>query len=375
MGVESIRPWARSSLHGTALVKNLQRESNEGTMLTSPNIFTLSATPYGPEDRFTGHLAYLFHNVPAIGQEWLNHLRGGVKPDTFEDAGKHAAGNSQDMPDFLIVGAHEDVICEHKLGAPLGPTQLERYCSFAGKRDKPTRVAFVTGAVSEVPSCLLEEENYLRPCDGVLHYFRWEELYPIVSAHPERLAREFSGYMQQLGFRPCDTREWADLFTNAARVNDFAPQWAHTIDYFKKMGAKTVYHRVTVPAIQIKKARPWLSLLYLKPVPLPLTPTDAMLGPFISASVALDRSSPYWAAFSGPEVLLVDTPYRVLSRPVPDGPIAWCREYIASLDAVVSADPEVMRQKLLEFAQIVFNDAVSKGEGEIPATLWVGGSA
>jgi hypothetical protein len=342
-------------------------------MRKSPNIFAVSATPYGPEDKFTGHLAYLVDNIPEIGQAWLDHLREGIEPDTFENAGKHADGTSQDMPDFLIRGRREDVICEHKLGAPLGPNQLERYLAFAKQRARSTRLALVSGGDAIVPTALIAPPEYLRPRHGAQPSFHWEELYPMVAGRPERLAKEFTAYMEQLGLRPCDTQEWSDLFSNPRRIDDFVPQWADTIAYFKTKGASIVRHKTATPSIQIRDARPWLPQFYLKPVPRPLTPTDTLRGPFISASVAVGLTSPIRLRFGGPETFLTETQLQVLSRPVPlakgkNPAIAWCREYIAPLDAVVSADPTSMRKKLLEFAQIAFDDAVAIGEASFTAS-------
>jgi hypothetical protein len=312
----------------------------------------------------------LFDNVPELGQAWLDHLRASGTPDRFLAAGKHAEGTSSDMPDFLIRGIREDVICEHKLGAPLGPMQLERYLEFARRRERWTRLALITGSLTEVPPSVLAAADYLKPAGADRPYFRWEELYPIVAARSERLAQEFTSYMEQLGLRPCDTREWSDLFTNSDRVADFAPQWSEVIEHFRRLGAGIVHYTVKAPAVLIKDARPWLFQFYLKPVPRALAAVDTMPGPYITALVAVDPNSGLRPAFDAPETLLYDAAMPVLSRPVlPDvvgsRGAGWCREYLARLDDVVSADQSIMRDKLLQFAVTAFSDVISLG-GELP---------
>lgn len=270
------------------------------------------------------------------------------------------------MPDFLIRGTREDVICEHKLGAPLGPMQLERYLEFARRRERPTRLALITGCATEIPLSVLAAGDYLRPAGAERPYFRWEELYPIVAARPERLAREFTAYMEHLGFRPCDTREWSDLFTNPNRVANFAPQWGAVIEHFRRMGAGIVHYTVKAPAVLIKVARPWLPQFYLKPVPRPLVAAEAMRGPYITALVAVDTGSELRKAFDAPETLVHGTAMHVLSRPVlaemaGSRGSGWCREYLARLDDVVSSDPALMRERLLQFALAAFSDVVLIG--------------
>jgi hypothetical protein len=334
--------------------------------VSSLNIFSHSATPYGPEDKFTGHLAYLFQNIPALGQEWLNHLRsrGGLEPDTFESAGKHADGIRTSMPDFLMHGVREDILCEHKLDAPLGPQQLERYLDFARGRGRKTRLALVTGSVAYVPSALLLDGDYVRPNEGPLGYFRWEEFYPIVASRSEGLAREFTIYMEELGLRPCDTREWSDLFTNPARANDFAPQWADVARHFKTLGATVIRYKSRTPALLIKGPQSWLRQLYLKPVPRTSGKVESMRGPYLSARVAIDGDQASQAVLAAPERQLVGTAINVLSRPAARvrGEGDWSREYLTPLDVVVSAEPEIMRKRLLDFATVAFHDVMTLAE-------------
>ncbi len=249
------------------------------------NIFIHSAKDYGPEDKFTGHLSYLLNNHREIGQAWLDHLRAGTEGDTFRSAKKHAYGNSENMPNFVIVGDREDVICEHKLDAPLGHNQLERYLTECSQRGRTSRLALVSATgPHDISPAVKASGAYLRPTDRGRDYFRWEDLYPIVSQYEnDRLAWEFRGYMEYHGLRPSDIRQWTDLFTNPERMKDFAPQWADTIAHFASAGVKITKYKKKAPAVLFQGLRPWLTHLYLKPSARPLTPTSEMRAGRLSA--------------------------------------------------------------------------------------------
>jgi hypothetical protein len=340
----------------------------EAQMTRRPNIFRSSAASYGPEDRFTANLEYLFFRLPDIGRQWFHHLldRAGREVETFVAATKHGEGTKHDQPDFLMQGGNIDLLCEHKLGAPLGSMQLERYLAHAGNRGRNTALAFVAAGACPVPENVRVHPLYLCPKGGAQPHFSWDELYPIVASSEEVLALEFREYMEGLGLRPCETEHWRDLFFNAARYRDFAAQWKETIAYFESMGATTVLREARSPGLEVRDARPWLRQFYLKPVSAPTTPFSVpMAGPFVRASVGLYNTRQEISAFEGPGEMLANMPFPVFSAPARSSAgerVILCREYFAPLDAISSPNSEVMRERLLEFARATFDHAVALGE-------------
>jgi hypothetical protein len=205
----------------------------------------------------------------------------------------------------------------------------------------------------------------------VLAHFRWEEFYPLVAARPERLAREFAAYMaEDLGLRPCRTDSWADLLTNPSRREDFLPQWTQVVAYFRAMGAVTVTRKTSL-GLEVRNPLPWLRLFYLKPMARLDESTTALPGPPIRAAVFLDLADPKREVFREPGRFLDGTSFPVYSRPMAQEGTEWdptlvgCREYLAPLDAVLSADPDVIRRQLLEFARIAFDDVERQTTGVV----------
>lgn len=336
----------------------------------STNIFQIShATGYGPEDRFTAHLGYLLENVPQVGQAWVDHLlaKSGRTSDRFLGARKHADGDRQDQPDFLIVCEREDILCEHKLDACLGPQQLERYLARAKRKAKATSLAFISSAEAEIPTDVVSDFNYLRPIAERRPYFLWEELYPIVADRSERLCNEFAAYMAEIGLRPVAHPDWSELFRTSRLSKDFAEHWDETERYFQGQDMKTHIGRSNSPGMEVIGALPWLRQFYLKPVRRSAARTASGGGPFITASVCVRAEQGTARAFEGSEFEL-DGDGSIVSAPGPlaglksDSEAIWCREYRKPLDDVVSSDSIEMRRRLLDFARTSFEDARKRGD-------------
>jgi hypothetical protein len=119
----------------------------------SVNIFRISSTPYGPEDKAHGAPRLLVRQRTR-GRTTLarsSTLQCRVRARSIRARGQACRWGSGQSARFLDTGAREDVLCEHKLDAPLGERQLERYLEFARRRSRergrPIRVALVTGAL------------------------------------------------------------------------------------------------------------------------------------------------------------------------------------------------------------------------------------
>jgi hypothetical protein len=87
--------------------------------------------------------------------------------------------NSSDYPDMIIETPQLNIICEHKVGAPLGNRQLERYLSIVlaeeQRTKKPHRLALIARDIVSIPGEVLQHAHYLKPERSA--HFRWRDIY------------------------------------------------------------------------------------------------------------------------------------------------------------------------------------------------------
>ncbi len=148
------------------------------------------------EDYFTAAFECVLNYLPALGQEIVDFLMTatGKESSKFVKAIDHPYFEGyQCYPDLLLVCENFDIICEHKLQAPLRNGQIESYLEIARKQKKPTYLALISNRQQLVPQPVKQSLEYLSSNDKP--YFHWQDLYPIVANHPERLAQDFKELM------------------------------------------------------------------------------------------------------------------------------------------------------------------------------------
>lgn len=323
------------------------------------NVFRISPE-LGPEDRFTAHLQYLLDCLPEIGQVWADYLltQAGKAASRFVRAVDHPPSSFEDRPDFLLECEDVDIVCEHKLGSALGRRQLERYLVLPSSR--PSYVTLISSGILAVPEEVRASAWYLAPTgDGLVHY-RWDELYPLIASRPERLARDFAEYMDELGMRPLSAGSWSDLFRSRSRAEEFAEQLRLVISHFKQIGAVCSLDQGRL-GLKIQRPERWLPLMHLGASRTVNAPEPALGGPYLRAAMYVYASDPRRQAFEVPATRLEFGGGTILSRPAnevaswsPDR--IWVRQYLTSLESVLSADAVVMRDRLREFAIRAFED-------------------
>lgn len=331
------------------------------------NIFRVSPR-LGSEDRFTAHLHYLLDSVPEIGQAWADHLltQAGKPSAKFVRGVDHPAYSLEDRPDFQLECETVNIVCEHKVGSALGARQLERYLELRGP--KPTYLALVSSGVLAVPEAVRASEGYLRPVGSALVHYRWDELYPLVAARPERLARDFAEYMEELGMRPLAGGSWSDLFVSESRAEEFGDQWALVRSHFRQLGAICKVDQ-TRRGLQIQYPEPWMPLLHVAARANLDLPEPTLAGPYLRASLYVHVNDPHRTAFGAPSTWLKFGGGSILSRPA-DLIADWSpdrirvRQYLTSLENALSADTVIMRDRLHDFSVRVFEDAKAlRGNG------------
>jgi hypothetical protein len=230
--------------------------------LDTTNIFRIGTSDLGPEDRFTAFLHYLVESLPSVGQGMVDLIcrKSGLAPATFQMSVDHPEGDAESKPDFMLSCKEFDILCEHKLDSDLGDRQLERYIGLPKKR--PTHLVLITNRSHVISQDVVQSAHYLRPKDSPTLYFHWEDFYPIIATHRERLAQDFVTYMRDLGMAPCPLPgDWADLFHRREVADGFYDATKDMRTYFEKMGAQCKADPSRL-GLQVKHPSNWLHLLY-----------------------------------------------------------------------------------------------------------------
>lgn len=254
------------------------------------NIFRIAATPLGPEDKFTAFLHYLIQNIPSIGQGIVDEIckRAGIAPAKFEKAIDHPTGDDENRPDFMLSCKEFDILCEHKLDSELGNRQLERYLCLPQSR--PTHVVLITSRRHALSQEVLQSNSYLRPKDIDPPFFFWEDFYPVIASHNERLAQDFTAYMCELGMAPCPLPgEWERLFHDPLVAEKFYDTTKEMRFYFTQMGAQCNADPTRL-GFQVKYPRDWLHLLYFHVSKTAKSTAASIESPYLIASAFVQKN-------------------------------------------------------------------------------------
>lgn len=319
------------------------------------NIFLLHSG-LGVEDRFTAGWHYLIDSYPDIGQAVVDVLlqAAGHRSATFLHAEDHPVGTSEDRPDFLLHCDTIDIICEHKLASPLGHRQLQRYLALP--RPRPFVVALITNSACVIPPEVLATPAYLRPVAGQVPYTRWQDVYPIIAAHPSRLARDFAAYMRTLGMQPWTVEEWTGLFTDATTARAWHEQWSDVRAFFAQRGA-SCRRDVDYRGLQVQQLYPWLQLVYFDIAEAAVPPEQRLDGPFVRARVYVKIDSPAVALSDAPMEELQIGGVRLVTRPHAAihewEDVHRVYEYLTPLLPLLTRDSVELRRRLLLVARAV----------------------
>ena len=63
-------------------------------------------------------------------------------------------------------------------------------------KSRPTHVVLITSRRHALSQEVLQSNSYLRPKGIDPPFFFWEDFYPVVASHNERLAQDFTAYMR-----------------------------------------------------------------------------------------------------------------------------------------------------------------------------------
>lgn len=224
------------------------------------NIFTLSPL-MGVEDRFTSSLHYLIELYPDIGQAIADYIlvSSGKNRSKFLKSDDHPDSTLQDRPDFLIACQDLDIICEHKIDAPLGNRQMERYLAL--NRKKENYVILITLENCNISDEVINNKKYLKPINSKYPYFNWQDIYPLIRSHHSKIAQDFADYMTSLGMQPWESDILGDLFESQESANLFGQSWEGIRSNFKDM-SNSCKVSASKLGFEISYPLPWLHLLY-----------------------------------------------------------------------------------------------------------------
>lgn len=332
--------------------------------MATTNIFRIASYTIGAEDRFTAFLHYLIQNIPSIGQEMVDFIceKSGVNSGKFKTSIDHPEGNAENRPDFMLSCDEFDILCEHKVESELGARQLERYLALPTSRE--TRLVLISNRHHVIPDEVTKSANYLRPPEVGLSLFFWEDFFPLIANHEERLAQEFADYMRDLGMAPCPHPEqWKQLFHNREVAEHFYESTRELRTYFTDMGAHCQVGSTRL-GFQIKKPNDRIHLIYFYATKSIAPPSIVIDAPYLIASVyVLDE--PVRDTTMPGEIVLETEEGKIVVRTIFDQPkwnkdLIQTHECIGSLSDFLATNTAATRQKLLAFGRHIFVHAAQQ---------------
>jgi hypothetical protein len=227
------------------------------------NLFLVPASLCA-EDRFTAHWCGLLEAFPKLAQAVVDRLveLTPIAPATFQAVVYHPMVAASDRPDCLLRTDSYDVICEHKLTAPVGPRQLERYLSHAGPR---TYLALIATQGLELPGTITQSDRYLRPsADSKVPHLLWRDFYPVIARFQHPIAAQFRAYMEGLGMNPLHWGTSGDPFVDPAAAAAFRELYEPLVAALAEKGIRSVRRRNSL-GLQIRHPHPSVPLFYVAP--------------------------------------------------------------------------------------------------------------
>jgi hypothetical protein len=326
------------------------------------------------EDYFTAAFECVLNYLPALGQEIVNFLMTatGKESSKFVKAIDHPCFEGyQCYPDLLLVCENFDIICEHKLQTRLGNGQIESYLEIARNQKKPTYLALISNRHQLVSPVVQRSRQYLSSKGKP--YFHWQDLYPIVADHPERLAQDFKELMaDEFEMAPLTPiLGWESLFDlESEQVELYRNIVAEAINpYFKyeqeafcrKDGADRWGYWIKYP-----RGMDWLHLMYVYARSENSTPELNCDEPSIKATIWIPENHTYFDAFRNVKTVFQDRGITIhVEGYNPSGELCTPKggkaravvSYVADLNKILSPDLGKTRTAIEDFAIAVFEHA------------------
>ena len=312
-----------------------------------------------PEDKFTALLHYLIESIPSIGQGIVDVIcqKSELPTATFKMAVDHPNGDAENKPDFMLCCKEFDILCEHKLGSDLGERQLERYLGLS--KTRPTFLVLISNRVHSISEDVLQSNFYLRPKGSVTPIFYWEDFYPVIASHTDRLAQDFAKFMRDLGMASSPlAEEWKQLFQSSEVAEKFSQATIDMRIFFNEQRGARCQLDPSRLGIQVKHPNEWLHLIYIdaskagKLQGLEIRPPHLTARVYVKAADAHQIEHLTDAEIQSENGLIIG---RVKSQPA-----SWDKELVlryvctASLENYLTEKMAETRAKLLSFGKSVF---------------------
>lgn len=276
-----------------------------------PNVFTITAITV--EDRVTAYWHYVLSVVPGLGQAFADEIcrLSGLPPTKFLGAIDHPSGDGRNHPDLLIQGEPYSILFEHKIDAPLGSQQLQRYLQIADRNR--WKLALLAGSRISLAPEVAGAASFVAPSSrsGRPEHFLWQDLFPVLRTSDHHLAREFGDLLEALGLGKFSWAGIGNPFTDRDAEAALRRMYDVIPDVFRGTTAKcsctsnSLVYRIQTPFHPIH-------LINLGPMRSVAEFTSAVRGPVMAVWVWVRRSTD-----SGRRVLPTESaPLEVDSEPV-----------------------------------------------------------
>ena len=323
-----------------------------------PNIFLIDPR-LGPEDTLTAYWHYVLSVVPGLGQAFVDFVceSSGLAPSKFIGAVDHPIGDRANRPDLLLQSSEHHILFEHKLDAPFGPRQLQRYLDLATR--KGWKVALLAANRMNISDDALRSAAFVRPQEaGHTPHFLWQDLCPILAATNHHLADEFLELLEVAGL---------GRFSWSGRGNPFIDPDARSAllslyDAIKAaLSGSGVQCRRSANSLiyQIRTPFPPVHLINVGPLHSVGQSSPTVRGPAMGLWVWVQRPHPEQRFLNTGDTRSAGTALPIVIRdhddarnPLPYAPDVFGeRTYLVSLDYVLQPSLEASERRLVKFVQ------------------------
>jgi hypothetical protein len=331
----------------------------------TPNIFSIAFNyvRLGDEDMITALWHYVLAKVPGVGQAFADEVasKSGLVPSRFVGALDHPRGTREDRPDLLLQCNDWSILFEHKLEAPVGPRQLERYLELARRND--WRFAVMAKRPIAVPPEVLNAPEFVAPLsDSGPKHFLWQDLQPLLRTAQHPLADEFVEFMEERGIGAFSWAGFGNPFYTASGADALRVLYGAVKPVFEGPGVRFV-KKATSLVYEVRRPFAPVHLINIGPLESVAQDAPSLRGPVMGLWCWIDRGSrptervlPRHSATlkSDPEVFRFDPAEpTLLSGPVAAADERW---YFTPLSRILLSSPEACNRAFREFARVCVDD-------------------
>ena len=224
------------------------------------NVFLISSHAfsgrYREEDLLTDNFGSFLNLDGQFARTWFELVTGTTPKSIKVTTQPPFQEYPNDAPDMILETPEGVLICENKLGSPLGDKQLERYLDLVRTEKARTRLPHYLALVGKdrisIPQSVINSRYYCHP-KGATHFF-WQDIYHLLTKNLDdvneapvisKLRIQFLEYLHFLHLSPivlpngCPPLSGDFSPEEKAQQRAFGEAWWSIRDWFEQKGYRT----------------------------------------------------------------------------------------------------------------------------------------